>query len=175
MATRRIGGRRVEEGLVGVAGCDGLGEGVVDLEDGFFGAVVAVFGLVLAFDDGEGVHDVGHGMAGRGEGGEKRGLEMGDWRLGGRSGEVVTACLAPFLLAAEVEVEEGGVQLAAQQEAPILVPPERRAGPAAVLREGFEIPGGVGEFENAGSNEIAPLVSNIFRTYHWQLLKYGNG
>lgn len=37
---------------------------MVDLEDGFFGAVGAVFGFVLAFDDGEGVHDVGcgHGL-----------------------------------------------------------------------------------------------------------------
>ena len=85
-------------------------------------------------------------------------VRRGDWRLvigdWGRSGEVVTACLAPFGLAAEVEVEEGGVQLAAQQEAPILVPPERRAGPTAVCREGFEVPGGVGEFENAGEKPV---------------------
>ena len=139
MATRGIGGRWVEQGLVGNPTCHGFGEGVVDLEDGFFGAVVAVvFGFVFAFDDGEGVHDIGHGMAGRGEGaGEGFGL------------------LTPFVLDAEVEVEEGGVQLAAQQEAPTLVPPERRAGPAAVLREGLKVPGGVGEFENAGEEPVA--------------------
>lgn len=52
-----------EEGLVGVAGLDGCGEGVVDLEDGFFSAVVAVFGFVFALHDGESVHDVADGMA----------------------------------------------------------------------------------------------------------------
>lgn len=155
MAARRVGGGRVEEGLVSRAARHGLGEGVVDLEDGFFGAVGAVFGFVFAFDDGEGVHDVGHGMAGRGEGGEKRGLEIGDWRLGGRSGEVAAAALAPFVLAAEVEVEEGGVQLAAQQEAPILVPPERRAGPSAVFCKSLQIPSCEGKFQNTRLNELS--------------------
>ena len=54
--------------MIGNAARHGVGEGVVDLEDGVFGAVGAVFGFVFAFEDGEGVHDVGHGMAGRGEG-----------------------------------------------------------------------------------------------------------
>lgn len=41
-------------------GADGLGEGLVDFEDGAFGAVVAgELGLVLALYDGEGVHNVG--------------------------------------------------------------------------------------------------------------------
>ena len=49
---------------------DGLLHGVVDLEDDAFGAVVAVeLLLVLALDDGEGVHDVGHGVARGGEAG----------------------------------------------------------------------------------------------------------
>ena len=39
--------RRIEKGLIGGAGGDGVGEGVVDLEDGFFCAVGAVFGLVF--------------------------------------------------------------------------------------------------------------------------------
>ena len=112
MAAGEVGGGWVQQGLVGHAGLHGLGEGVVDLEDGFFGAVVAVFGLVFALHDGEGVHDVADGMAGRGEGaGEGFGL------------------LLPLALGAEVEVEEGGVQLAPQQEAPLLVPPERRPAP----------------------------------------------
>lgn len=68
MATRWIGGGWVHKGLVRQAGLHGLGEGVVDLEDGLFGAVVAVFGLVFALHDGEGVHYVADGMAGRGEG-----------------------------------------------------------------------------------------------------------
>lgn len=138
MATRRIGGWWVEQGLVGNPTCHGFGEGVVDLEDGFFGAVGAVFGFVFSFDDGEGVHDVGHGMAGRGEGaGEGFGL------------------LTPFVLAAEVEVEEGGVHLAAQQEAPILVPPERRAGPAAVFCKSLQIPSCEGKFQNTRLNELS--------------------
>ncbi len=139
MATRGIGGWWIEEGLVGAARGDGAGEGVVDLEDGFFGAVVAVvFGFVFAFDDGEGVHDIGHGMAGRGEGaGEGFGL------------------LTPVVLAAEVEVEEGGVQLAAQQEAPILVPPERRAWPAAVFCKSLQIPSCEGKLQNTRLNELS--------------------
>lgn len=42
MAAGGIGGRGIEQGLVRHAGLHGLGEGVVDLEDGLFGAVVAV-------------------------------------------------------------------------------------------------------------------------------------
>lgn len=76
---------------------------------------MAVFGFVFALHDGEGVHDVADGLAGRGEGaGEGFGL------------------LSPFGLAAEVEVEEGGIQFAPEEEAPLLVPPERRPAPPAV-------------------------------------------
>jgi hypothetical protein len=67
MATGGIGGRWREEGLVGIACRHRLTEAVVDLENGFFGAVVAVFGFVFALHDGEGVYDVADGMAGRGE------------------------------------------------------------------------------------------------------------
>ena len=63
MTTPRIRRGRFEAGLVGVAGADGLGHGVVDFEDDALGAVVAVLRLVLTLDDGEGVHDVGHGVA----------------------------------------------------------------------------------------------------------------
>ncbi len=69
MAAAEIGGGRGEESLVGVAGADGLLEGVVDLKDGFLRAVeAAVLGFVFALHDGEVVHDVGNGIAGRGEG-----------------------------------------------------------------------------------------------------------
>ncbi|MFW6074174.1 MAG: hypothetical protein ACOC9Y_01170 [Chloroflexota bacterium] len=44
-------------------------------------------------------------------------------------------------------MEEGGVELAAQQEAALLVPPEGRPVVAAVLRERLEVPGGVAEFK----------------------------
>jgi hypothetical protein len=38
---------------------------------------------------------------------------------------------------AEVEVKKGGIQVAAEQEAAVLVPMDRRAGPAAVLSKLF--------------------------------------
>ena len=100
MTTLRIGGWRVEARLVGLAGFDGGGEGVVDFEDGVFGEVATGLddfsggvgllgaGLVFAADDGEGVHDVGRVLAGQ-----------------------------------AVEMEEGGVRLAPQQK-PAL-PPHR--------------------------------------------------
>ena len=48
MTAARVGRGRIEAGLVGLAGLHGLGEGVVDFEDGAFGAVVAVeLGLVV--------------------------------------------------------------------------------------------------------------------------------
>ena len=57
-----------QAGLVGDAGAGGFGHGVVDFEDDALGAVLAVpLGFILALHDGEGVHDVGHGVAGSGE------------------------------------------------------------------------------------------------------------
>lgn len=88
---------RVEAGLVGLAVALGGGEGVVDFQDGAFGAVVAVeLLLVLALYDREGVHDAGHGIAGRLEG-----LRQGD------------GLLAPLVSYAEVRVEKGSFYLAA--------------------------------------------------------------
>ena len=60
----RIGRRRVEHGLVGLAGLDGLLHGVVDLQNDALGAVLAVGGFVPALDDGKGVQDVGQFVAG---------------------------------------------------------------------------------------------------------------
>lgn len=68
MAAPLVSWRRVKAGLVGLAGADDLLHGVVDFEDDALGAVVAVvLLLVLAADDGEGVHDVGHSVMGAGE------------------------------------------------------------------------------------------------------------
>jgi hypothetical protein len=101
MATARVSRRRVEARLVGLTGADRLGEGVVDCEDDTPGAIVAVeLRLVLAADDGEGVHDVGHGVARRREAGlEPRQVCR---RL--------AVCRAPVAvdLGRQVEVEEGG-------------------------------------------------------------------
>jgi len=58
------GKMRVEHGLVGLAGLHSLLHGVIALQDDALGAVLAVGGLVPTFDDGEGVHDVCHVVAG---------------------------------------------------------------------------------------------------------------
>src|SRR5690349_8901648 len=46
-------------------------------------------------------------------------------------------------------MEEGGVQLAPQQKPALLVPTERRATPAAVLRERLQVPRRVGQFQHS--------------------------
>ena len=128
MATAQVSRRWVEARLVGLTGAHGLGEGVVDVEDNAPGAVVTIeLRLVLAADDGEGVHAGGYGVARR--------------REAGREPRPVCRRLAVYqapvaaLLGWQGEVEAGGVQLAAEQEAALLVPAERRARPAAVLGE----------------------------------------
>ena len=55
---------RVEAGFIRLACPHCLGHFVVDFKDNALSTVVAVvFLLVLAADDGESVHDVGHGVA----------------------------------------------------------------------------------------------------------------
>jgi hypothetical protein len=49
-----------------------------------------------------------------------------------------------------VEVEVSSVEFATQQKTPLFVPAEGRAVVAAVFGEGCQIPGSVGEFEDAG-------------------------
>ena len=53
-----ISGGWVEKGLLGLAASNGSSHGVVGLQNGVFGAVVAVGFFVFAFDDGKGIHDV---------------------------------------------------------------------------------------------------------------------
>lgn len=57
----------VEEGLVGLAGVDGLLHRVVDFKDYLLGPVLAVLLFVLPLDDGECFHDVVDGVPRRGE------------------------------------------------------------------------------------------------------------
>jgi hypothetical protein len=47
-----------------------------------------------------------------------------------------------------VEMEVGGIEFAAQEEAAFFIPTERSTIVAAVLSEGLEIPSSIGEFEN---------------------------
>lgn len=57
MTAAGIGGGSVEAGLVGLAGGDGVLHGVIDVEDGVFGAVVAVGSFIFVFYNGNEVHD----------------------------------------------------------------------------------------------------------------------
>ena len=63
MGDARIGRWGIKSGLIRLAGAGGFGQGVVDFEDGVFGAIGAVLVDVLAADDGEGVEDVGSVVA----------------------------------------------------------------------------------------------------------------
>jgi hypothetical protein len=59
------------------------------------------------------------------------------------------------VVAAEaVEVEEGGVQLAPEQEPPGGAPAERRAVVPTVARERRQVSGGVGQFEDVGEEPV---------------------
>ncbi len=100
----RGAGGWVEAGLVRGAGPHRLGHYVVNFEDDALGAVFAVLFLVLALHDGEGVHDVFHGMA-----------------RGGKVSDEAFGLAAPFILRTEVEVKEGSIQLAADKEPALLV------------------------------------------------------
>ena len=82
----------IETGLIGPAGPDGVGEGVVDCENGFLGAEAAIGSYVLALHDGERLHYVVDGVARRGEG----------------LGETLRL-LAPLSFRTEVEVKKGGI------------------------------------------------------------------
>ena len=153
--------RRGDDGLVWLTRALGFCHSVVDIQDNALGAVLSVFLLVLALDDGEGLHDVVHGVAWGGEGFEE---------FGG-------ALFLPFIGSTEVEVEEGGVQLGAEQEAAVLVPAKRRAVEAAVTGEGLQVPGSVGKFEDAREEPIcqvfcilpSTLSGIVFRIQDWEL------
>ena len=143
MSDGGIGGRRRQTGLVGDAGADGFSHGIIDFEDDALGAVIAVtLGFVLALHDGEGVHDVVHSGAGSGEAGLESRPIFCRFVLGWTP---VAICLG-----GQVEMEEGGIQLAAEQESAFFIPTEWRAWIVAILRERLEIPCCVCEFQHSG-------------------------
>ena len=121
MAAARVGGRWGKSGPVGFAGGDGCLHCVVDVEDGVLGPVVAVSLLVFAVDDGEGVQDVDDGSARAGEAVLEFRELLGRFFVGAAVGAAGRAPVAIFF-GLKVEVEEGGVQLAAEEEAALLVP-----------------------------------------------------
>lgn len=68
-----------------------------------------------------------------------------------------------ILVLSAIEVEIGGIQFAAQKEAPLLVPAEGRTIIATVFGKGFQDPGGVGSerrntFPAHARNELSVLV-----------------
>jgi hypothetical protein len=106
--------------LVRLAVALGGEHGVVDRKDALFGAVAAVSLLVLLPDDGELVEDIGHGIARPREVVLERHQLLGCLAIG----------LAPGTIRVtwQIEVEEGGVQFAANLEASFSIP--REGGPS---------------------------------------------
>ena len=136
ISVRRRAGRRVEGALERLAGGEAVRQGVVEGEDAVLRAVAAVGFLVLAPNDREGVHDVCHRVA----------------RGGPRLQQFGRCGALPLVGCAEVEVEERGVELAADLETPRGVVAEDGSvalGPE-VARERGHVVGGGGEFEDAG-------------------------
>src|SRR6266571_748456 len=78
-----------------------------------------------------------------------------------------------------IQVKISRVQLAAQQETPLFVPSEGRTIVATVFSEGFQVPGGIGEFEGARPDPIGqryPIVPFTFINVlswqkYWKLLQ----
>jgi len=64
----RGAGRWVEAGFVRDSGPNRLGHFVIDFGDNIFAAVFTMLFLILAVEDGEGVHDIGPGVASSGSG-----------------------------------------------------------------------------------------------------------
>ena len=166
MAAAGIGGRWIETGAVGLAGGDSFLDRVIHLENDALGAVLAESLLVLATDDGKGVHDVGDGVS---RGGEKafefrklRGCFVARASIG-------AACPAPAAtfvgVRVQVQVEEGCVELATEEETAFLVPTEGRTAVAAVVRERIEVPGYESQLQDAGEK---PILNRRIRFAPWR-------
>ena len=142
---------------------------VVDFQDDTLGAVFAVLRLVLAANAGEGVQDAGDGAA---RGGEVtfEGRELLDGLGDGAAIGPVGRAPVAVCVRRQVEVEEGGVQLGAQQEAALLVPAERRAVPAALPGELANVLSRVEEFEHPRHHECEICVGESTGREHRGLL-----
>lgn len=135
-------GRRSERAHKWRVACEARLQLVVERDDALFRAVDAVRGDVFFLHDWEGLHDVRHCRAWGGERVQKFGR-----------------CRAqPFLGGAEVEVEERGVEFAADFEAALGVVAEHGAvalGPE-VLRERGHVVGGGGQLKDAEGEPVPP-------------------
>ncbi|TFE69323.1 hypothetical protein A7Q09_05375 [Methylacidiphilum sp. Yel] len=141
MGDQGVGGRRCEDGPVGGTG-GGLAHPVVGLQRKAGGAVLAVAFLVALLEDGELVEDVGHGVAGGGK----------------EAAEVVGGLAGPGVGAPQVEVEETGVELGAEQRPAQWVVAERRTRVSQVAGERLKVPGDVGEFQHPGPDPVCQIL-----------------
>ena len=127
---------------------DGVRDFVVDFKDDPLGAILAVVLLVLAADDGEGVHDVGDSVARRVEA-EPKVRELFAGFVAGTTVRTARRAPASVLFGQQIQMEEGGVQLTAEQEAAVVVPGKRWIIAATIGCEGLKFPCGVDQLENA--------------------------
>lgn len=125
---------------------------VVDFKDDPLRAVLAVLRFVFSADAGEGVQDACDGVARGGAVALKVRELLGCLVAGAAIGPAGRAPVA-VRVRRQVQAEEGGVQLAAQEEAALLVPAERRTVPAAVAGEVTKILSRVKEFEHPRHHE----------------------
>ena len=144
----RVGRRKIDRSAVDFSGGYEYLNRIVDVKDDVPGAVLAESLLILSADDGEGVHDVGDGVSR----GAKVALELREFPwcfIAGASFGATGGPPAATFVGGQVQVEEGSVELATEEEAAVFVPMEGWAVVAAVVRERLEIPCSAGEFEDA--------------------------
>ncbi len=79
--------------------------------------------------------------------------------------------VAEFVAGEAVEVGVVGVEFGAEVGTALWVPDEGVAVVAHVLGEGLQIPGSVGEVEDARGDEVDIGTGIVFRWDNWQLLK----
>lgn len=77
-----------------------------------------------------------------------------------------------IVAAKAVEVKKSSIQLAADEEAPFLVPTKRRAVIAAVPGKGCEVPGSVGKFKDAREEPSLKVLPFIPRRWMQMNLLY---
>ena len=151
--------------MVGLVSSGGFLHRVVDFGDHSLGAVLAVPFLVLAADDWEGIHNVYDGVAGRGEATFEVREVFGRFVARTTVGAAGRAPVA-ILFGREIQVEEGGVQFTAEQEATVVVNAERRAIPATVHCEWLEVPSGCRRVRALGRlPSRGPIVTNPIGTF----------
>ena len=148
---------------------DGVLEFVVHFEDDLFRAIPAACPPLLATNAGESVEYTGDGIARGGEVPLEVRELLGRFVDGAAIGSAGWAPVA-VRVRRQVQVEEGGVQLAAEQEAALLIPTEGRTVPAAVAGEVTKVLSRVEEFEHPRHDECEFGVGEGIGREHRRLL-----